>query len=137
MIEQYGLNELVRLHGSQPYESIGDFYGKADVFVLPTLGDYRALVGFEALSAGLPIIGSVFDGASSEIIEDGVNGFIVDPRDEVSLTNKIQAFLDNPEIAEEFGKESERIAKKYTVTVAASNLIEAGKECIAELKFGK
>ena len=137
MIEQYGLNEVVRLHGSQPYESIGDFYGKADVFVLPTLGDYRALVGFEALSAGLSIVGSVFDGASSEIIEDGVNGFIVDPRDEVSLANKIQVFLDHPELVEKFGKESERIAKKYAVNVAASNLIEAAKECVADLKFGK
>ena len=104
---------------------------------IPTLGDYRALVGFEALSAGLPIIGSVFDGASSEIIEEGVNGFIVDPRDEVSLANKIQVFLDHPELVEKFGKESERIAKKYAVNVAASNLIEAAKECVADLKFGK
>lgn len=137
MIEKYRLNEVVRLQGLQPYETIGAFYGKADVFVLPTLGDYRALVGFEALSACLPIIGSVFDGASLEIIEDGVNGFIIDPRDEVSLANKIQAFLDHPELVEKFGKESERIAKKYTVNVAASNLIEAGKKCIADLKFGK
>ena len=134
LIADFGLNGIVNLRGAQPYEKMGDFYSAADVFVLPTLGDYRALVGFEALSAGLPIIGSIFDGASSEIIEEGVNGFAVDPRNEESLAKIIQLFLDKPELINKFGKESKRIAAKYSVSVAAENLINACKACIADLK---
>lgn len=132
LISDSGLTGLVNLRGAQPYEKMGYFYGAADIFVLPTLGDYRALVGFEALSANLPIIGSIFDGASYETIEEGVNGFAVDPTNEEALTKIIKLFLDNPELIEKFGKESKRIAEKYRVSIAAENLINACKECLAD-----
>lgn len=53
-----------------------NYYSQADIFVMPS---YRHLFGYvlpEAMSAGLPVVGTdVF--ALPEIIEDGVNGFVV------------------------------------------------------------
>ena len=132
LIQKYGLGDVVTLHGLQPYDKLGDFFSQADIFVLPTLGDYRALVGFEALSAGLPIIGSTFDGAATEIIEEAVNGFIVDPKNEDALSKKIQLFLSTPQLAVQFGKESKRKAAMFTTNIAATNLINACKDCISE-----
>lgn len=55
---------------------IRDYYSKADIFVLPSYGDFFGYVFLEAMSTGLPLIGTdVF--AIPEIIEDGVNGFLV------------------------------------------------------------
>jgi len=52
------------------------YYSTADIFVLPTYIDFFGLVFLEAMAAGLPLVGTdVF--AVPEIIEDGVNGFLI------------------------------------------------------------
>lgn len=55
---------------------IKNYYSKSDIFVLPSYGDFFGYVFLEAMSTGLPLIGTdVF--AIPEIIEDGANGFLV------------------------------------------------------------
>lgn len=125
------LSNIVTFHGAQPYEQMGTFFSRADVFVFPTLGDYRALVGFEAISAGLPIIGSIFDGASEEIVEEGVNGFLVDPRDEDTLSERISRFLNNPELVMTFSKASLHRSKAFSPDIAATSLIYACHCCMS------
>ena len=52
------------------------YYSIADIFVLPTYIDFFGFVFLEAMAAGLPLVGTdVF--AVPEIIEDGVNGFLI------------------------------------------------------------
>jgi glycosyltransferase involved in cell wall biosynthesis len=131
-VVKMGIEGIVTIHGSQPYEKLGDFFSRADVFVFPTLGDYRALVGFEALSAGLPVIGSIFDGAGDEVVEIGVNGFLVDPRNEEELSEKIRYFLSDPVAVKAFGAASKRKAVKFSAKVAAANLVQACLACASD-----
>ena len=50
-------------------------------FVFPTLQDFIGRVAVEALSAGAPVVVSPMTGAVGTIVQDGVNGIVVDPRD--------------------------------------------------------
>ena len=129
LTETYGLSRVITYYGRQPYSKLGSFFSSSDIFVFPTLGDYRALVGFEAISAGLPIIGSVFDGASDEIIKEGLNGFIIDPLDITTLANKIQFFIENENKIVEFGRASIEIYQRVKPEIAAANIINAAKTC--------
>lgn len=129
-VKRHNLESIIKFHGGQPYEKIGDFLSKADVFVLPTLGDYRALVGFEAVSAGLPIIGSIFDGAANEVIEEGKNGFIVNPQKPEQIKESIEFFLNNQEELSRFSANSLEKSKEFTVNSAANNLILACINCM-------
>lgn len=129
-VKNLNLEKTVIFHGRQPYKQLGDFFAAADLFIFPTLGDYRALVGFEALSAGLPIIGSIFDGASDETIEDGVNGFVVDPRQVDELAKKIQFFLDDSDKLERFSACSIAKYSNYSPTRAATNIIRVVRDCL-------
>lgn len=52
-------------------------FAGADVFVLPTFYDACSLVVLEALAAGLPIVTTRCNGAS-ELISEGVEGFVID-----------------------------------------------------------
>lgn len=53
-----------------------EVYLKSDIFVMPTFVDSFGYVFLEAMSAGLPVVGTdIF--AVPEIIEDGKNGFLV------------------------------------------------------------
>jgi glycosyltransferase involved in cell wall biosynthesis len=98
--------------------------------VNPSLGDYRALVGFEALSSGLAIIGSIFDGASPEVISNGENGFIIDPRDEKMMAGKILSLLKNAHLLLEFKLQSINRSKTYHIDAAVEHLKSATSDCM-------
>ncbi len=129
-IRQRGLAEIVRLLGPQPYEKLGAYYRSADVFVMPTLDDYRALAGFEALAYGLPLLHSCYDGAACEVTHEGRNGYIVDPRDPTSLVNGIQWFADHPDELSSLGEYSHSLSRQFTVEIAVQNLVEATRRCL-------
>ncbi len=74
------------------------------------------MVYFEALSAGLPIIGSIFAGSSNEAVEEGVNGFVLDPKDTKDLAEKITRFLAEPGLVEKFSKEFQ-FTKSRTISL--------------------
>jgi len=72
-------NVRVELAGSLPYARMVEAYAKADVFVFPTLADVWGLVVNEAMTAGLPVLGSAYSQAVEELVEDGVSGWRFEP----------------------------------------------------------
>lgn len=124
-VQEMGLSQHVWFRGRQPYSTLWEWYKRADVFLFPTLLDYRALVSFEALSMGLPIVASVHDGGVYETVDVGRNGFSFDPQDTVSLTKILAQFLDSPEIIEKFGKRSLEMASAYTLEPGVESLARA------------
>jgi UDP-glucose:(heptosyl)LPS alpha-1,3-glucosyltransferase len=69
-------------------------YAAADVFILPTIYDPFSNACLEALACGLPVITTRANGLS-EIIEDSVNGSIIDrASDLVSLRDAIRFWSD-------------------------------------------
>jgi UDP-glucose:(heptosyl)LPS alpha-1,3-glucosyltransferase len=70
------------------------YYADADFFVLPTKHDPCSLVVLEALAMGLPVISTVFNGAT-EIMTDGVHGYVLkDPTDIDALADAMRKMLD-------------------------------------------
>lgn len=120
-----GLSDHVIFHGKQPYSGLWAWYKKADVFLFPTLGDYRALAPFEAISMGLPIIASIHDGGIGETVDEGRNGFSIEPRDTKALVEILSRFLESPAIIPHFSRRSLEIASAYTLDKAVDSLAYA------------
>ena len=74
-----------------------------DVFVLPSIWEAFGIVLLEAMALGKPIIASRVDGIP-EVIEDGKNGFLVEPRNPQQLAEKIIKLLQNQELREQLGQ---------------------------------
>jgi glycosyltransferase involved in cell wall biosynthesis len=125
------LESAVIFHGGQPYNALHHYYSLAHVFLFPTHRDYRALAPFEALSAALPIIGSVHDGGVSETVIDGENGFRVDPFDHAALAGAIRTILQDPSVLHSFAKRSLEISRVYTVDNAVKALLQACDTALA------
>jgi glycosyltransferase involved in cell wall biosynthesis len=72
--------------GNVDYQELPAVYAEAGIFVLPSLADTWAVVVNEAMAAGLPILGSSYAQAVSELVQDGLNGwtFRPDAGDEMS-----------------------------------------------------
>ncbi len=84
----------VRFHGSVSRDKVQNFYGQADVFVLPTISDGFALTQLEAMSHGLPVITTPNCG---DVVTDGVDGFLVPARNATALAEALQTLVDDPE----------------------------------------
>ena len=72
------------------------YYGAADVFVFPTLGDPHGQVIEEAHAAGLPIIASDAIGDVRTRVEDGLNGFVVPAGDVDALAARMLQLAAEP-----------------------------------------
>lgn len=128
--EKLGLSRHVVFHGRQPYATLWEWYKRADVFLFPTMTDYRALPPFEALSMGLPIVASVHDGGVGETTEEGRNGFSFDPRDHARLAQILSRFIESPDLIAEFSKRSLEMASAYTLERAIESLTYACQQAL-------
>jgi glycosyltransferase involved in cell wall biosynthesis len=77
------------------HSEIPKFMNRADYFVLSSVNEGNPTVLFEALGSGLPFIGTNVGGIT-DIIVEGQNGFLVNPRDEVSLAKIMMEAIDHP-----------------------------------------
>lgn len=87
-----------------------DLYRKADIFVLPTLGDCFPVVMGEAMAAGLPIV-TTNVGALPEAVVHEVNGLVVPAGDDVALVSALNALISNAQLRIKMGMAGRRIAE--------------------------
>lgn len=90
--EELGLSN-VHFVGFQSKDALARYYNAADVFVLPTREDIWGLVINEAMAYGLPVITTDRCVAGLELVENGINGWIVPVEDQDALANAIQRVL--------------------------------------------
>ena len=125
--EELGV-ETVHFLGFQPKEQLTKFYKAADLFVLPTREDIWGLVINEALAYGLPTITTDRCVAGLELIEDGVNGYVVPVEDAKALAEKIKVVLASD--LEKMGKASLEKIRPYTLENMAkthAEVFESGR----------
>lgn len=98
-----GLGDHVRFTGYQPPEQVGEWLRTADVFVLPSLAEGVPVVVMEAMASGVPVVATRVGGLS-ELVEDGVNGYLVPAAAPGALADRIESLLDDPELRNRFGR---------------------------------
>jgi glycosyltransferase involved in cell wall biosynthesis len=79
-------SDVCEFMGRVPRSQITDLYAWADVFVLPSLCEGSAMVTYESLISGVPIITTYNSGS---IVREGIDGFIVPVRDKDAIANNL------------------------------------------------
>lgn len=105
------------------------YYRAADLFVLPTREDIWGLVINEAMAFALPVITTDRCVAGLELVEDGVNGYLVPTDDPAALAQKLDAALQGDLAA--MGRASLAKIQPYTLENMAAvheSLLENGRE---------
>ncbi|MCK5628347.1 glycosyltransferase family 4 protein [Candidatus Bathyarchaeota archaeon] len=100
--EKLGVEKNIVFTGYFPDEKLPQLYQAADIFAFSTFYENLPFAILEAMSTGLPVV-TTNVGGIPEIIEDGVNGFLVEPFNSNQLANRILRFLDNPKEAAVMG----------------------------------
>jgi len=99
-------------------------YRNADIFIFPTHRDVFGLVLLHAMAEGLPIIASI-EGTIPEIIEDGVNGFLIPKEDDAQLAEMILRLADDEELRKRMGRlNRERYVQVYAPPIYGQRMID-------------
>jgi len=114
-----GLQDKVFLPGKNA--AIENEYAQAEIFAIPSLYESFGLATAEALSFKIPAIGFSDCPGTNEIIQDNVNGFLLDPKDRVqSLVMALEKLMSSAEERQRLGTRGpETIIKYQPDTVAA------------------
>lgn len=102
--------ENVTYLGTVPHSQISQYYDNNDVFVLPSLAEGSSLSVYEAIASGMPCIVTPNVGS---VIVDGLDGYIIPPKDSKSIEEKIELFLDHPDIIERMSDHTQVTIKQY------------------------
>ena len=123
-VRALGLESDVFFLGKFSREDLGVAYTAADLFVLPSLGEGMPLVLLEAMAYGKCVIATDIPG-NNDLIKDGWNGVLVEPRNSLELAQKIDYLLTNREIAEKLGAQARRdIEQNYNPDVVLSKVLD-------------
>jgi glycosyltransferase involved in cell wall biosynthesis len=112
MARERGLDN--RVHFLPPRNDVEFYYAAADAYAGPSLEDTFAQPPAEAMACGLPVIVSQTNG-TSEIITDGVDGFILkDPTDSNELAAMIRRLYEDRELRAAIGEKAAGTTQQYT-----------------------
>jgi len=118
-----GLGDHVSLEGGIDQDRIGEFYARADCFVLASFAEGIPVVLMEAMAMGVPCVTTRITGIP-ELIRDGIDGLLVAPSDAEALALAIAALMDDPALCR-------RLAANARATVVARYDLERNTGVLA------
>ncbi|MDE2259323.1 MAG: glycosyltransferase family 4 protein [Betaproteobacteria bacterium] len=123
--EELGIVSHIRMDGQVPWDSMPSYYQAADAMVSISSNDSLPNCMLEAMACGIPVVmGDIPQ--IREWVEDGINGFLVPPRDPVSLAERLIATIaDSDRIVEKFvGRNIEMVKREVDSKVMSSRIKE-------------
>jgi sugar transferase (PEP-CTERM/EpsH1 system associated) len=91
--------------------------GAINLFALSSLSEGMPITVLEAMAARLPIVATSV-GALPDLVEEGVNGFLVEPKDDGALAERIERFYSNPDLARTCGIAARsKVEREYTLEI--------------------
>ena len=108
-----GTETMIDIRAGVSPDELVRAYQAADLFIFPSVAEGFAQVLLESLACGLPILSTTHT-AAPDLITDGKEGFIVEPRRPDLLVEKIQWCLDNRSALETMREAARATAEQFT-----------------------
>ncbi len=129
------LRPLIESYREKKNVALGGFlrnpvkvFNSASAFVCPSIEEGSALVTYEAMACGLPVIATVNSGS---LVRDGQEGFLIPIRDVEALSEKIAFLYENEEKRREMGKAARERMHGYTWDDYGDNLVKAYEKILS------
>ena len=113
LVKKLKLEKYVTFIGKVPYDDVFKYMVVSDILVLSSLSEGLPNVILEAMAAGLPIVATRVGGIP-DIVKDGENGFLIDPKNPEQIAEKINLFLEDDKLREKISKNNKQKAKEYS-----------------------
>lgn len=110
--DKLGISERVHLPGM--VEDVSEKIYKSSLFILASNSEGMPNALLEAMCLGIPCISTDCPcGGPRELIEDGINGFLIPTGDEEALADRMRMLLSDEEMAKQIGKNAAKLSEAY------------------------
>ncbi len=121
----------VRWLGSLPQAELAQRYAEARLFVFPSLIDGYSLAVLEAMASGLPVLLTDRCG-NRDLIEQGVNGWVVPAADPAALADQLGQVLGDASVCQRVGEAARASVAGYGWQAYQRNLVRQLRHCLAQ-----
>lgn len=127
IVNELGLKDNVQFKGH--YENPFEIMEEIDILFHPTSNESFGRIFIEAMASGIPVIG-INEGGALEMVQDGVNGFLVNP--DVEQTGlKLRQLAESSDLRNKMGRNGRLLVEeKYTVDRVGDQFAELYKKLL-------
>ncbi len=104
-----------RVHFTGMVKNVGDFYNKADIFVFTSRSEGFPNALMEAYYMGIPCISTDCDYGPSDIITNGLDGFLIPVDDEKELRAKLEVLMTDPNLRKKFAENALATSSRFNI----------------------
>jgi len=127
---QLDVSDYVKLLGYVDESKLTAFYNQLYIGVLPSLHEGMPGAVLEYMAMGLPVVATAVDG-TKDLVEEGVTGLLVPPKNSKLLAEAIMKLLSNPDLAKQMGVAGKkRIEQNFTVQIVGEQIHNIYKELV-------
>lgn len=114
IVDELGLEDRVHFLGSKSHDELPTYLSMSDVFICPSLFEGMGSVFVEAMACRIPVVGTNVGGIP-DVIQDNVNGLLIEPQDSSQIAKAVLKILGNKDLADKLAENGRRIAlEKYS-----------------------
>lgn len=136
MVERLGIADRVTFHGYIDQSGVAQLLATADAYVLPSFAEGVPVGLMEAQASGLPVIATQVGGVS-ELVIDGVTGFVCRPGDREQLTSRIAELARDVQLRRRLGAAGRaRVAAEFDSADEGRRLAALFRRAGATEQFG-
>jgi 1,2-diacylglycerol 3-alpha-glucosyltransferase len=125
MAARDGLRKKLFLAGLLDYADMPAVYNAADIWISTSVSEVHPMVALEAVACGLPVV-AWRDRALEGIIENGVNGFVVDT--ESAFVNGLQRLLQDDKLLRTMQCAANRMIQGYSIETTAQQTLQVYRD---------
>lgn len=119
----------VRFAGHVTQAELPRWFLAARLFLFPTSADVWGIVANEACTAGVPVIISPHAGVANELVQDGVNGYVL-PLDAGRWSEAAARVLQDPNLHAQMSAQARRLVLPYSFDMAAAGIENAARAAV-------
>lgn len=131
LIAQSGLSSISI---KAPTKQIFEEYSNSAFLVMTSYAEGLPMVLIEAMSSGLPAICFDFPCGPKDVVNDGVNGFLVKNGDIKTLAQKIQELMSNKNLLKSFSEKAKQIKNRFSEEIVMEIWEKYFEELMADNK---
>ena len=124
LTRKLNVSDYVRFVGLVPYNEVPQYLAAADVYVSTCFIDSTSVSLLEAMACGLPPVVTDIAG-NREWIENGVNGFLFQPRSPTALAEKTIQLIEDKRLRKHFGEKCVRVIQRRAIWEKCVERMEA------------
>ena len=110
-------------------------YLKSSIFLLPSVFEGWPLVVVESMSYGVPVVAYDCPCGPSEIIQDGVDGFVTKYQNPQGMLDKVNYLIEHPDVRIEMGKRARVNIQRFSMDDIMGKWIGLFNRLMSESKF--